>query len=373
MTGVVSRSEDVTASDETPPDRHEEAFPLGRLARRPRNLLLLFAFGVLLVVGIFLLFGKVAGYAETLDQLKRAEPIWLAVCFGSQVLSYAAYVVLVRTLTAYGGGPVLPPWLATRIVFVALGITRVLAVGGAGGLGMLYWVYRQLNFTRGDAFARVIALNTLLYATFGAAALIAGTTILAQFGGDVPLAMALPWVIVMAALFVVGIYVTSPRRAERLMAAEHEGRLRSVLGYAVAGAVLARNLAEHRAANGATLAGAPLYWFGDMLCLWAGLQAFGVQLTPSELVLAYATGFLANLIPIPTGGIGGVDAATTFALTAIGVPLESALLGVFVYRFFSYLLPTLPAVLAMPTLPHISRELSELAGPPPEGERSSAG
>ena len=110
-----------------------------------------------------------------------------------------------------------------------------------------------------------------------------------------------------------------------------------------------------------------------MLCLWAALQAFDVQLTPSELVLAYATGFLANLIPIPTGGIGGVDAATTFALTAIGVPLQSALLGVFVYRFFSYLLPTLPAVLAMPTLPHISRELSELAGPPPEGERSSAG
>ena len=150
-------------------------------------------------------------------------------------MSYAAYVVLVRALTAYAGGPLLPPWLATRIVFVALGITRVLAVGGAGGLGMLYWVYRQLNFTRGDAFARVIALNTLLYATFGAAALIAGTTILAQFGGDVPLAMALPWVIVMAALFLVGIHVTSPRRAKRLMAAEHEGRVRSVLGYAVAG------------------------------------------------------------------------------------------------------------------------------------------
>jgi hypothetical protein len=35
----------------------------------------------------------VAGYAETLDQLKRAEPIWLAVCFASQLLSYAAYVV----------------------------------------------------------------------------------------------------------------------------------------------------------------------------------------------------------------------------------------------------------------------------------------
>jgi len=369
MTVVVPRNEDMTATTETAQEQHDEGLPLGRLARRPRNLFLLFVFGVLLVVGVFVLFGKVAGYAETLDQLRRAEPIWLAVCFGSQVLSYTAYVVLVRALTAYGDGPLLPRWLTTRIVFVALGVTRLVAVGGAGGLGVLYWVYRQLNFSRGDAFARVIALNTLLYVTFGGAALIAGATILGQFGGDVRLAMVLPWVIGMALFFVVGIYVTSPARSARFANPGDERRVRRLLGHAVAGAVLARNLAEDRAANRATLAAAPLYWFGDMLCLWAGLRAFGVELTPAELVLAYATGFLANLLPIPTGGIGGVDAATTFALTAIGVPLQSALLGVFTYRFFSYLLPTLPAVLAVPTLPQVSRELSALAeseGPRPQ-------
>jgi uncharacterized membrane protein YbhN (UPF0104 family) len=372
MSSTVPASEDVTAAGKESGERHDEGLPIGRIARRPRNLVFLFLFGVLLVVGIFLLFGKVAGYAETLEQLKRAKPIWLAVCFASQVLSYTAYVVLVRSLTAYGSGPMLPKWLATRIVFVALGVTRLVAVGGAGGLGVLYWAYRQLHFTRGDAFARVIALNTLLYATFGAAALIAGTTVLAQFGGDVPLAMTLPWVIGVAVFYLVGVYVTAPARAGRLTHPE-EGRLRSLFGYAVSGAVLVRNLAEHRAANRATLVSAPLYWFGDMLCLWAALRAFGVELTPAELVLAYATGFLANLLPIPTGGIGGVDAATTFALTAIGVPLQSALLGVFAYRFFSYLLPTLPAVLAMPALPHISRELSELGEQaPPELEATTS-
>jgi uncharacterized membrane protein YbhN (UPF0104 family) len=173
--------------------------------------------------------------------------------------------------------------------------------------------------------------------------------------------MALPWVIGMSLLFLVGIYVTAPARAGRIVADERPGRLRSLLRHAVGGAVLVRRLAEHRAANRATLVAAPLYWLGDMLCLWAGLRAFGVQLTPAELVLVYATGFLANLIPLPTGGIGGVDAATTFALTAVGVPLESALLGVFAYRFFSFLLPTLPAVLAIPGLPHVGRELRALA------------
>jgi uncharacterized membrane protein YbhN (UPF0104 family) len=89
-----------------------------------------------------------------------------------------------------------------------------------------------------------------------------------------------------------------------------------------------------------------------------------VTLSPQALVLAYATGFLANLLPLPTGGIGGVDAATTFALTVVGVPLSAALLGVFTYRFFSFLLPTLPAIVAIPALPRAGRELRELAPSP---------
>jgi uncharacterized membrane protein YbhN (UPF0104 family) len=358
VAGSEERSDD---GGEIAPDHPAPDIPIGRLARRPRNLLLLFGLGVLLVVGIFVLFGKVAGYAETLDELKEAAPVWLVVCFGTQILSYAAYVVLVRALTAYGGGTILPGWLTTRVVFAALGATRVLAAGGAGGLGILYWAWRQLGFGRGAAFERVIAFNTLLFATFGAAALIAGTIVLAQFGGDVPLAMTLPWVVGMSLLFLVGIYVTSPAVAKRLTREGQQGRLRSLLRRVVGGAVLVRGLAEHRTANRATLLAAPLYWIGDMLCLWAGLRAFGVELTPAELVLVYATGFLANLIPLPTGGIGGVDAATTFALTAVGVPLEAALLGVFAYRFFSFLLPTLPAVLAIPGLPQVSRELRALA------------
>jgi uncharacterized membrane protein YbhN (UPF0104 family) len=360
MAAIVTESEETRAGG-APPEPPDEGLPIGRLARRPRNLLLLFGLGVLLVVGIFLLFGKVAGYAETLDQLEQASPVWLAVCLGSQVLSYTAYIALVRALTAYGGGPVLGRWLATRVVFAALGATRVLAAGGAGGLGILYWAWRQLGLCRGAAFELVIAFNTLLFATFGAAALIAATTVLAQFGGDVPAAMTLPWVAGVSLLFAVGVYVTTPARAERLVRSGQQGRLRNLLGHAVAGAILVRNLAEHRRANRATLVAAPLYWLGDMLCLWAGLRAFGVELTPAELVLVYAAGFLANLIPLPTGGIGGVDAATTFALTAVGVPLESALLGVFAYRFFSFLLPTLPAILAVPALPQAGRELRALA------------
>lgn len=339
----------------------DEGLPIRRFARRPRNLALLLGFAALLVVGVFVLFGRVAGYTETLEELKDATPIWLVVCFASQVASYTGYVMLVRAIAAYRDGPALPRWLATRVVFASLGATRVLAAAGAGGLAVLFWAFRRLGFDRRDAFARVIAINTLFYATFGAAALVAGATIVAQFGGDAPLAMTLPWIVGVLLLFLVGAYVTAPARVARIGEAGERGRARLLFAQAVEGASLVRTLAEDRRANRATLLAAPLYWAGDMACLWAGLRAFGVDLSPPEVVIAYATGFLANMIPLPTGGIGGVDAATTFALTAIGVPLESALLGVFAYRFFSFLLPTLPAVAALPGLQRMGRELGALA------------
>jgi uncharacterized membrane protein YbhN (UPF0104 family) len=341
-------------------EAHEAGLPIPRLHGRLRYVVII-GFGLLLIVGVFLLVSKVAGYTKTLDSLKAASPIWLAVCFGSQVVSYAAYVVLFRTFAELGAGPRPPVWLASRIVFAALGATRLLAAGGAGGIAVFYWAFRQLGFGGHKAVVRVFALNTALYATFGAATFIAALALLLGLGEDVPLAMTLPWIAALGLLALLGAAVTRPDRAARLMARSEEGRLRRAAGGAVEGAQLVRSLAEEPRANRATLAAAPLYWFGDMSCLWAGLRAFDIALSPQALVLAYATGFLANMLPLPTGGIGGVDAATTFALTVVGVPLSAALLGVFTYRFFSFLLPTLPAVIAIPGLPRAGRELRALA------------
>ena len=341
-------------------ETHEAGLPIPRL-HGPLRYGILIGFGVLLIVGVFVLVGKVAGYTKTLDSLKGASPVWLAFCFGSQVISYAAYVVLFRAFAELGGRPCPPIWLTSRIVFASLGATRLLAAGGVGGIAVFYWALRQLGFGGHQSVVRVFALNTALYASFGAATLIAALALLVGLGEDVPLAMTLPWIAGLGVLAALGLAVTRPDRAARLTAESAEGRLRRAAGGAIEGARLVRSLAEEPRANRATLVAAPLYWFGDMSCLWAALRAFDIALSPQALVLAYATGFLANMLPLPTGGIGGVDAATTFALTVVGVPLSAALLGVFTYRFFSFLLPTLPAVVAIPGLPRAGRELRALA------------
>jgi uncharacterized membrane protein YbhN (UPF0104 family) len=76
------------------------------------------------------------------------------------------------------------------------------------------------------------------------------------------------------------------------------------------------------------------------------------------LVVGYATGYVSTMLPLPAGGIGGVDAASTFALTLVGVPLGPALLAVVVQRMFSYWLPLAVAIAGAHFIRGLGRELA---------------
>lgn len=62
------------------------------------------------------------------------------------------------------------------------------------------------------------------------------------------------------------------------------------------------------------------------------------------IVVAYVLGYLAQSVPIPLIATGGVDAATTSTLRAVGVPIEVALLGVVAHRVFAFWLPVFPGL-----------------------------
>ena len=328
-----------------------------RLARRSCALLAL-ALAALVAVGVALLLGKAAGYATLLDSLREANLAWLAVCLVGEIIAYIGYVLAFRGMASVAAGPNFDLRTSATIVFASLGATRLLAAGGAGGLALDYWALRRAGAPRHEAVIRVLALNTLLYALFGAAAW-AAALVLMLGGHEVPLAMALPWLIGIPACFIAAAAVSSPRGAARLRRHDHR-RLRAALADAVGGVVLVRALVLRPRANAKPLAGSFFYWAGDLLCLWAGLQAFGAEAALAGVVLGYATGYVATLLPLPTAGVGGVDAAMTFALVAVGVPLAPALLGVFAYRLFSFWLPTLPGLAVLPTLPRLGTRLRAL-------------
>jgi uncharacterized membrane protein YbhN (UPF0104 family) len=322
-----------------------------------RRALVTLGLAVLLVIGVALLVGRAAGYDEILDALRAAEPRWLPACLAGEIVSYCGYVVVFRAVAEADRGPTLGLRLSTEIVFLSLGATRLLAAGGAGGLAFDYWALHRTGMSRHGAFLRVLALNTILYGVFGLLAWSAALVLLGRDGG--PIALIAPWLFVVPACVAAGIWVSGPGRAPGLTR-RTGGRVRALFADAVGGVVLVRGLLFDRAGRLGVL-GAAAYWSGDMFCLWAALQAFHVQTSVAPVVLAYATGYVATLVPLPTGGLGSVEAAMTFALVAVGVGLSPALLGVVTYRLFSYWLPTIPALAVLPRLPAISTELEGFA------------
>jgi uncharacterized membrane protein YbhN (UPF0104 family) len=104
-----------------------------------------------------------------------------------------------------------------------------------------------------------------------------------------------------------------------------------------------------------------LYWIGDIASLWAALHAFGARPPLAALVLAYATGYLVQSIPLPLIATSGVDAATVFLLNVIGVPLDIALVSVVAHRVFAFWLPVIPGSVFALLLPRSGRELAALS------------
>jgi uncharacterized membrane protein YbhN (UPF0104 family) len=181
---------------------------------------------------------------------------------------------------------------------------------------------------------------------------------LAGIWGDVAPAFALPWLVLVPICVAAAVVVTQPGRVERL--AEPRGNvLRRALAYAIGGTAWVRKVLPDPAGRRMLLA-TGLYWAGNVACLWASLRSVGESLPLPELVLAFAAGHAATILPLPLGGVGGVDAAMAYALTAVGVPLALALVAVGVYRLFAFWVPTIPAIAALLLVPRVGTRLARL-------------
>ena len=314
---------------------------------------------MLVGVGVAVLIARAAGFREVRHLISAANSTWFAVCFVAEVAAFAGYAVVVREALRWRGGPSTGLGLSAHVMLASLGATRIVAAAGAGGIAVTYWCFRRARFSTHEAFVRVLGLNTLVYLVFGlgawAAALLVSTGVL----GDAPLALALPWLVVVPFCIVAARFVTQPERVRRLSRTDGN-LLRRGVGYAIAGTSWVRSVLPTRAGK-TSLAAAAVYWSGDALCLWAALRSVGISLDPATLVLAYATGYAAMLLPLPFGGVGGVDAAMTYALTAVGVALAPALVAVAVYRLFGFWVPTIPALAALGFLPRAGRGLEKAA------------
>lgn len=317
---------------------------------------------VVLAVGLVLLLGKAAGYREVLDALEGADGAWLIACLFLEAAAYAGYVVCMRAVIAQDNGVELSGMNATRMWLASLGATRIVSPAGAGGLAIIYWLLRRAGLAVRDAASRVLGFNILIFALFGMWAFATSVVILVGFGQDAPLAMLMPWLVVVPVFVIAGIWISQGERGQRIAAEPARGWMRKGLAAAVAGIIVARHAVRTRPSNGPAIWGGVVYWAGDVLCLWAALRAIGAEVTLHGVALAYATAYIAMLLPLPTGGYGAIDAAATFTLTVLGIPLAEAIVGVVVWRFFNFWLPTIPALIELARSRELGRRLARGGG-----------
>ncbi len=322
----------MSESTETNEDRHPHVS-----ARR-------IALGIVVALAalalIVVLIGRAAGFSNLRTTLREGDGQWLAVCAVGQVVVFGGYAGVFRRSLAFEGGPDVPPRLAFRVILTSFAVSQVVAVGGAAGLAVNYWAMRRLDVERRDAAVRLIGLNTVVYFVFAIVAWTAAVLTLVR--ADAPLGATMPWIVGVPIVWLAAAWFTSERRVAR-WAAPTGGRIRQALATGVSAAWWARRFVADRHERGALL-WAAAYWLGDIASLWGALHAFGEGPSLPALGLVYVIGYLAQAAPVPFIGTGGMDAALTFALQMVGVPLEVALVAVIAHRVFAFWIPIIPGL-----------------------------
>jgi uncharacterized membrane protein YbhN (UPF0104 family) len=313
---------------------------------------------LLLVVGVGLLLARAAGFAEVRDAIEKADSRWFVACLGAQVVALSAYADVFRGAFRWRGRPDPGFRLGAHVMLASIGATRVFAAGGVGAIAVTYWCFRRARFPADEALVRVLGFNALFYVAFAVGAWSAALVAATGLWGEVSLAFAAPWLVLVPICVGAAVFVTQPGRVERLT--RPGGSLvRRALAYAIAATAWVRSVLPDPAGR-RLLAATVLYWAGNVACLWAALRSVDETVALPELVLAFAAGHAATILPLPLGGVGGVDAAMTYALTAVGVPLALALVAVGVYRLFAFWAPTIPALAALLLVPRAGSRLARL-------------
>lgn len=336
---------------------------MGRLARDHHRTLLTVLAALALVGGTYLVISRFIG-ADFGETLRRTDPRWLPICLAGEAAAYLGYIVGYREIARLDDGPLLDYRVVGEVVGIGFG-ADVLASAGAPAVD--YWALTRAGVGRDEALARVLALNTFKFLIFALLAAGSGVIVLAGLGHGAPTEMAVAWIALTtfcigAAMIVSRFHVATPQATERgrgLRGLEHllayfarEGVADTFAGLSYVGHLISR--ADRYPL---VFLAFPLYWAGDIACLWAGVTAVGAHPDGPSLMLAYATGYVASVLPLPAGGSGSTEAGLGFALHASGIPLAQALLGVAVFRLFNFWLPLLPAAAMLPRVRRVDAEL----------------
>jgi uncharacterized protein (TIRG00374 family) len=341
------------------PDEAESAFTL-----TPRRIAIYAGVVVALVVGLYIgLPAALSGLSDMKQVVSDANPAWIAVALGFNVLSFVAYIALFRGVVAGAGeqDEIVArrlTWSASyQITLAGLAATRLFAAGGAGGIALTYWALRRAGMVRREAAQRMVAFLVLLYAIYMMAIVIFGVFLrIGLFPGPAPVAMTIVPAALAGLVIVVFVLVSLiPMDVERRLANWSRGyrrravwlrRLATGPALVASGTRTAMALLRQPSRGLLAVGGAIGFWAANIAVLWACFHAFGEAVPKAVLVQGFFVGMTANLLPFFPGGVGSVDAGMIGAFLAFGEPASAVIVSVLAYRLIAFWLPIPPGVIA---------------------------
>ena len=131
----------------------------------PKRLIQTLVAAVLLIVAIYVLLPKIAGFEDVFGEIKQGDPFWIGVALAFNVVAFGAYVALFRGVV--GEKVIHLEWRESyQITMAGLAATRLFSAGGAGGILLTYWALRKAGMERRQSVCRMVAFLVLLYSVY---------------------------------------------------------------------------------------------------------------------------------------------------------------------------------------------------------------
>lgn len=288
------------------------------------------------LIAVLLLIAVLApGLGEVRDHLADAQPGWIAIAIGFELLSCLSYVLMFRPIFCRRMS-----WRASsRIAWSELGMGSIVPASGAAGLALGAWALVQSGMPPERVARRSVAFFLIKSSVNFVAVAVLGTAMaLGLFAPDVS-----PWLTALPAamsIVVIAAILLLPRIGEGPEPAADAGRAARWISAGRRGVIAGTREAVEivRSGDPRVIFGALGYWVWDNAVLWATFHAFGAHVDVSIILLGYLIGQLGGLLPIP-GGVGGIDGGLIGTLIVFGAPAAATTAAVLAYRVILFWLP----------------------------------
>ena len=313
-----------------------------------RRLIQTAALVIALLVGIYFLFPKLVGLGNALGKLDDADPVWITVAIGFNLIAFATYIALFKAVV--GGDALRLSWVETyEINMAGLAATLLFSAGGAGGIVLTFWALRKAGMRRHDVARRMVAFLTLHYAFYPLALILFG--VLLRTGvlhGKASVELTIVPAGVAGMLLALGLLfaLIPPDLGPKVARFVHGERGQAIAkNIAKVPAVFAEgfrfaiSLFTHPRQGGLAVLGAAGFWAANIGILWACFHAFGVHVPLAVVVQGFFLGMVANLIPFAPAGVGAVDAGMIGAFVLFGIPEDTVFPAILIYRLIAFWMP----------------------------------